>query len=103
MLILKPSAHNQVLPILAIIMAPIRTHCIFSLLCFSPLILPSLAEPAADGSDFLHYVNPLIGTVNGGHVFPGATLPFGMAKAVADVNTELQGGFSSDNGDSKAP
>ncbi|KAF7442924.1 Glycoside hydrolase family 92 protein [Pyrenophora tritici-repentis] len=23
------------------------------------------------------YVNPLIGTVNGGHVFPGATLPFG--------------------------
>ncbi len=34
-----------------------------------------------------------------GHVFPGATLPFGMAKAVADVNTELQGGFASDDGD----
>ncbi len=43
------------------------------------------------------YVNPLIGTVNGGHVFPGATLPFGMAKAVADVNGEDQGGFASDN------
>ena len=45
------------------------------------------------------YVNPLIGTVNGGHVFPGATLPFGMAKAVADVNGEDQGGFASDNSD----
>ena len=43
------------------------------------------------------YVNPLIGTVNGGHVFPGASLPFGMAKAVADVNGEDQGGFASDN------
>ncbi len=45
------------------------------------------------------YVNPLIGTVNGGHVFPGATLPFGMAKAVADVSGEDQGGFASDNSD----
>ena len=36
-----------------------------------------------------------------GHVFPGATLPFGMAKAVADVNTELQGGFASDDGESQ--
>ena len=42
------------------------------------------------------FVDPLIGTVNGGHVFPGATLPFGMAKAVADVNGEDQGGFASD-------
>ncbi|TAQ91187.1 hypothetical protein B7494_g568 [Chlorociboria aeruginascens] len=47
------------------------------------------------------FVDPLIGTVNGGHVFPGATLPFGMAKAVADVNNpdEKQGGFASDNSD----
>ncbi|OCL08078.1 glycoside hydrolase family 92 protein [Glonium stellatum] len=45
------------------------------------------------------YVDPLIGTVNGGHVFPGATLPFGMAKAVADVNGENQGGFASDGSD----
>jgi putative alpha-1,2-mannosidase len=57
------------------------------------------------------YVDPLIGTSAGGmlqsfetatvlsfagHVFPGATLPFGMVKAVADVNGENQGGFSSD-------
>ncbi|CAD6448943.1 f8725af4-0c55-4998-ad3e-4bdd845f23c6 [Sclerotinia trifoliorum] len=51
--------------------------------------------------DVFKYVNPLIGTDNGGHVFPGATLPFGMAKAVADINNpdEKQGGFASDNSD----
>ncbi|KAF2203924.1 alpha-1,2-mannosidase-like protein [Delitschia confertaspora ATCC 74209] len=43
------------------------------------------------------YVDPLIGTTNGGHVFPGATLPFGMAKAGPDVIGENQGGFASDN------
>lgn len=43
----------------------------------------------------LSRVDPLIGTTNGGHVFAGATLPFAMAKAVADVNVENQGGFSS--------
>jgi putative alpha-1,2-mannosidase len=43
------------------------------------------------------YVNPLIGTINGGHVFPGATLPFGMAKAGPDVIGENQGGFSSND------
>ncbi|PVH71934.1 glycoside hydrolase family 92 protein [Cadophora sp. DSE1049] len=51
--------------------------------------------------DVFDFVDPLIGTINGGHVFPGATLPFGMAKAVADVNNpnEKQGGFASDNSD----
>ncbi|KAK8855770.1 alpha-1-2-mannosidase-like protein [Apiospora arundinis] len=46
----------------------------------------------------LRYVDPLIGTVNGGHVFPGATLPYGMAKAVADVDNwgEIAAGFVSD-------
>lgn len=42
-------------------------------------------------ANILSLVNPLIGTSNGGHVFPGATLPFGMAKAGADVNVENQG------------
>ncbi|KAI1303274.1 glycoside hydrolase family 92 protein [Xylaria venustula] len=41
------------------------------------------------------FVNPLIGTRNGGHVFAGATLPFGMAKAVADVTEDNQGGYAS--------
>lgn len=45
----------------------------------------------------LQYVNPLIGSSNGGNVFPGASLPYGMAKAVADTNSDSnQGGFTLD-------
>ncbi|KAI1166187.1 alpha-1,2-mannosidase-like protein [Nemania serpens] len=49
--------------------------------------------------DILQFVDPLIGTVNGGHVFPGATLPYGMAKPVADTNNwgEAAAGFVSDD------
>ncbi|KAI1502125.1 glycoside hydrolase family 92 protein [Biscogniauxia marginata] len=50
-------------------------------------------------SDVLRYVDPLIGTVNGGHVFPGPTLSYGMAKPVADVDNyaEIAAGFVSDD------
>ncbi|KAF3767307.1 family 92 glycoside hydrolase [Cryphonectria parasitica EP155] len=45
----------------------------------------------------LAFVDPLIGTSNGGNVFPGASLPYGMAKAVADTNSgSNQGGFTLD-------
>ncbi|KAK4251387.1 glycoside hydrolase [Corynascus novoguineensis] len=47
--------------------------------------------------DPLAYVDPLIGASNGGNVFPGASLPYGMAKAVADTNSDSrQGGFTMD-------
>ncbi|OCL03343.1 glycoside hydrolase family 92 protein [Glonium stellatum] len=46
--------------------------------------------------DVFRYVNPLIGSNNGGNVFTGATLPYGMAKAVADVDGQNTGGFSTD-------
>lgn len=53
-------------------------------------------------TDIFQYIDPLIGTTNGGHVFPGATLPFGMAKSVPDVNSdERQGGYASDDGESE--
>ncbi|KAJ5156843.1 hypothetical protein N7492_009646 [Penicillium capsulatum] len=75
-----------------------------------------LATQDAPNDDFdaLKYVDPLIGTANGGaagsrmcsrmdhrwrtigHVFAGATLPFGMAKAVADTIGENQAGFAYD-------
>ncbi|KAI2625806.1 glycoside hydrolase family 92 protein [Hypoxylon sp. NC1633] len=42
-----------------------------------------------------NFVDPLIGTRNGGHVFAGANLPFGMAKAVADVTSDNQAGYAS--------
>ena len=45
--------------------------------------------------DVLQYIDPLIGTSAGGHVFAGATLPFGMAKPVADISgKENVGGFA---------
>ncbi|KAH8887876.1 alpha-1,2-mannosidase, putative subfamily [Thozetella sp. PMI_491] len=56
------------------------------------------AQGAENAFDVLDFVDPLIGTTNGGHVFPGATLPFGMAKAVADVDQENQAGYSTGDG-----
>ncbi|KAF2200444.1 hypothetical protein GQ43DRAFT_441565 [Delitschia confertaspora ATCC 74209] len=50
----------------------------------------------ANESNVLKYVDPLIGSNSGGNVFAGATLPYGMAKAVADVDGENTGGFSTD-------
>ena len=45
--------------------------------------------------DVLQYIDPLIGTGPGGHVFAGATLPFGMAKPVADLaGKENMAGFA---------
>jgi predicted alpha-1,2-mannosidase len=46
--------------------------------------------------DDLKYVNPLIGSTNGGNVFAGASLPYGLAKPVADVDGQNTGGFSTD-------
>ncbi|KAH8684821.1 glycosyl hydrolase family 92-domain-containing protein [Tricladium varicosporioides] len=48
--------------------------------------------------DVLDYVDPLIGSANGGNVFAGATIPYGMAKAVADVDAgSNQGGFTTED------
>jgi hypothetical protein len=53
---------------------------------FSPQVADSFglgssswsSSSAASKFKVLQYVDPLIGTANGGHVFPGATLPYGM-------------------------
>ena len=39
-------------------------------------------------SDYTQYVNPLIGTSKMGHVFPGATAPFGMVQLSPQTNFE---------------
>jgi putative alpha-1,2-mannosidase len=60
----------------------------------------ALATPllkAREAFNVLDYVDPLIGTSAGGHVFPGPTMPFGMAKPVADVFGENQGGFTTES------
>ena len=61
------------------------------------LTLPLLIH-AQKGSEILQYVDPLIGTANGGHVFAGATRPFGMAKAVPDSVNDGQGGYATKGG-----
>lgn len=65
------------------------------------LILPNFivsAQAVSSNSTFdvLKYVDTLIGTDNGGNVFPGPTLPYGMAKACPDVTGQNTGGFSTD-------
>ena len=39
-------------------------------------------------SDYIQYVNPLIGTKNMGHTFPGATAPFGMVQLSPESNQQ---------------
>ncbi|RAL10469.1 glycoside hydrolase family 92 protein [Aspergillus homomorphus CBS 101889] len=70
-----------------------------SFLLAVPLVLGS-SDPlpaATNDYDVLQYINPLIGSANGGNVFAGATIPYGMAKAVADTDSSNnQGGFAFD-------
>ena len=56
-------------------------------------------DTSSNLKDVLDYVDPLIGSDNGGNVFAGATRPFSFAKAVADVSPYGQNtaGFSTDN------
>ncbi|KXL44986.1 glycoside hydrolase family 92 protein [Acidomyces richmondensis BFW] len=51
---------------------------------------------ASDPFDALLWIDPLIGTAHGGHVFAGANIPYGMAKAVADCADDNAGGYSTD-------
>ncbi|KAJ4489178.1 glycoside hydrolase family 92 protein [Lentinula lateritia] len=66
---------------------------VFALLSSSVLLCtadPFIPNPA-------DYVLPFIGTTNGGHVFPGATLPHGMVKAGLDTNSPgNQAGYDAD-------
>ncbi|ROW03120.1 hypothetical protein VMCG_05689 [Cytospora schulzeri] len=57
-------------------------------------ILSTIAQNTS--FDPLAYVDPLIGSTNGGNVFAGASLPYGLAKAVADVDGQNTGGFATD-------
>ncbi|KAJ6438156.1 ankyrin repeat domain-containing protein 52 [Purpureocillium lavendulum] len=63
------------------------------------LLVAATARAQAPPAPFdpLQYVDQLIGASNGGNVFPGATVPYGLAKAVADTDSgSNQGGFTLD-------
>lgn len=71
------------------------TAMIFVVCLFLVFVTSSSAQ--APAYDPLDYVDQLIGDSNGGNVFVGSTLPYGMAKAVADTNSNHnQGGFVQD-------
>ncbi|KAH6672003.1 glycosyl hydrolase family 92-domain-containing protein [Halenospora varia] len=82
-----------------------RATCALALIClysiyvtpWSPASKPGVQR--GSGADVLNLVNMFIGTKNGGHAFPGASLPYGMAKASPDCVDEAHGGFASDGSD----
>ncbi|MEZ4800052.1 MAG: GH92 family glycosyl hydrolase [Flavobacteriales bacterium] len=47
------------------------------------------ATVSSDKKDYTQFVNPLIGTSKMGHVFPGATVPFGMVQLSPQTNMEV--------------
>ena len=58
-------------------------------LLFGCYCLVSFASSAQDRTtrDLLQYVDPMIGTQRMGHVYPGATVPFGMVQLSPDTDT----------------
>jgi hypothetical protein len=54
--------------------------CLFLLSQQATPTFAKLYARQAAKSDILDWVDPLIGSRNGGNVFAGATLPYGMAK-----------------------
>ncbi|KAJ5091805.1 Alpha-1,2-mannosidase [Penicillium alfredii] len=70
---------------------------LLSLFLASSCALADPNPPPVPDYDVLQYVDPLIGSAEGGNVFAGASLPYGMAKAVADTDSiSNQGGFTYD-------
>ena len=55
------------------------------------LLVPLLC---ARGDSPVDWVNPMIGTANGGNVYPGATLPFGFVQISPDTTTDVGSGCS---------
>ena len=49
--------------------------------------------------NYVQYVNPMVGTKNMGHTYPGATIPFGMVQLSPDTDSvgfELNGRYNPD-------
>ena len=64
-------------------------RCLLLLLNLSLLFSGCTEHPhvTTDTQDYLHYVNPIIGTNGMGHTFPGACAPFGIVQLSPDTDT----------------
>ena len=56
---------------------------------FSCVILVFLATGVFGAEDYVHFVNPLIGTVGEGNTIPGAAYPFGMVQPGPDSGNRV--------------
>ena len=64
----------------------------FTILFLGLIVLNSCSKKTtknATTANFTQYVNPFIGTSKMGHVFPGATTPFGMVQLSPQTNFEV--------------
>jgi hypothetical protein len=51
--------------------------------------LAGVGSEQKEKSDIIDWIDPLIGSKNGGNVFAGATLPYGMAKGDRPCHCDL--------------
>lgn len=71
--------------VLVVLVIPLPGFTSLRTLLLDSIVPSRLSQPrTSQARDLLRYVDPMVGTANGGHVFPGATMPYGMAKPVAD-------------------
>jgi predicted alpha-1,2-mannosidase len=69
---------------------------LFSIVIFFALEFQLVGQ---NSKNFVQFVNPLVGTKNMGHTFPGATIPFGMVQLSPETDTvqyELNGKYNGD-------
>ena len=61
---------------------------LLALLCFMSCQQEQSPNIPTPDTPLTSYVNPFMGTANHGHVYPGATVPFGMVQLSPDNGTE---------------
>ena len=62
----------------------------YILLALGMMMVGCSEQPAAidkPKTDYIQYVNPIIGTNGMGHTFPGACAPFGIVQLSPDTDT----------------
>jgi len=52
------------------------------------LLIACSPEQKDTAKNYLQYVNPMVGTKNMGHTFPGSTTPFGMVQLSPTTNIQ---------------